>query len=444
LISEAKEPAVEKKHKILSAMIISMVLGYMPWYNFSAALNYIADEFGLTANDTGVILGSFQTGYVLVVGITGWLGDKFSLKKIVFFATLITGVFSLLFIWGAQGISSIIVFRLITGLAAGAIYVPGMSLLSRWLRSEERGAAFGAYTGALTAAYAGGYLVAGYLSSYFGWRTGIFWTSIPAIIAAFVIFFFVSDRSLHDEKSEEEASHKSKANGDSSATDNGRYAHSIKTAPEGGYAGPVLICISYIGHMWELYAFWGWIGPFILSSALAKGMTADNAVLWSAAISSGIILLGAPASWAWGIFADKKGRTFAIILAGLFSVTGEFIIGYLHGQSLILIAGVGAWIGFWIIADSAVYKAGLTEMVDPKMRGTCLGVQSVVGFSVTIVSPIVFGRILQSYNEVVTPAAMNTWSPAFLALGFGGLISPITSMVLRRHRQSILMAKGRH
>jgi len=66
-------------------------LGYMPWYNFSAVLKFLSDEFQLTASDTGWILAAFQAGYVIVVGATGWLGDRMSLKKIVFWAMLTTG-----------------------------------------------------------------------------------------------------------------------------------------------------------------------------------------------------------------------------------------------------------------------------------------------------------------------------------------------------------------
>ncbi|MCX5909999.1 MAG: MFS transporter, partial [Deltaproteobacteria bacterium] len=175
---------MNKKNRVLLVMILSMALGYMPWYNFSAVLKYLADEFHLSASDTGWILAAFQAGYVIVVGFTGWLGDRISLKRIVFLATLVTGVFSTLFVWGAQGKESIIVLRLITGLAAGAIYVPGLALLSRWFGPKERGGAMGAYTGALVAAYAGGYLVAGHLAASYGWRTGILWTSIPALLAA--------------------------------------------------------------------------------------------------------------------------------------------------------------------------------------------------------------------------------------------------------------------
>jgi nitrate/nitrite transporter NarK len=61
------------RNRVLILMCVSMVLGYMPWYNFSALSKFITDDFGLTAGDMGVILSAFQVGYVVTVVATGWL-----------------------------------------------------------------------------------------------------------------------------------------------------------------------------------------------------------------------------------------------------------------------------------------------------------------------------------------------------------------------------------
>jgi MFS family permease len=437
-----REPDLSKKNRALLVLTVSMALGYMPWYNFSAVLKYLADEFQLTASDTGWILAAFQAGYVIVVGATGWLGDRVSLKKIVFWATLITGVFSTFFVWGAQGKASMIALRLITGLAAGAIYVPGMALLSQWFNPKERGGALGAYTGALVAAYAGGYLVAGRLAASYGWRTGILWTSLPAILAALLIWLFVRDAPAAEEASGG-ANKQSMTGPSQNLTGREGGESEILEAPPGGFKGPALISVSYMGHMWELYAFWGWIGPFLVSAALAVGMPPDEAVKWGGTLAAAIILIGAPATWGWGVVADRKGRTWAIMVAGTLSVGAEFFLGYLYGHSLAILVLVGAWIGFWVIADSAIYKAGLTEMVLPRIRSTSLGIQSVVGFFVTIISPMVFGKILELYNGPVAAAQATVWGPAFLALGLGGTVAPVVAYILRRQKQASLMAGGK-
>jgi MFS family permease len=429
-----------KKNRILLVMTASMTLGYMPWYNFSAVLKYLGDEFHLSASDTGWILAAFQAGYVIVVGGTGWLGDRLSLKKIVFWATLVTGVFSTLFVWGARGKESIIALRLITGLSAGAIYVPGMALLSQWFPPKERGGALGAYTGALVAAYAGGYLIAGRLAAAYGWRTGILWTSLPAILAAILIVWLVPEAPPGEETKAGEKGLGPEAPG---RTSNGKEKAEILEAPPGGFKGPVFLSASYLGHMWELYAFWGWIGPFLVSAALTVGMAPDEAVKWGGTFAAAIILIGAPASWGWGIVADRKGRTWAIMVASILSAGAECFLGYLYGHSLALLVLLGCWIGFWVIADSAIYKAGLTEMVLPRIRATSLGFQSVVGFFVTIISPMVFGKILEYYNGPVAAAQVKVWGPAFLVLGIGGAAAPALAWILRRQKQANLMAGGK-
>ena len=72
-----------QKNKVFIYMLIAMVLGYLPWYNFSAVSKYITAEFNLTVNQTGIILSSFQVGYVVVVLITGWLADRIGQKKVI-------------------------------------------------------------------------------------------------------------------------------------------------------------------------------------------------------------------------------------------------------------------------------------------------------------------------------------------------------------------------
>lgn len=421
-----------KKNIIFWAMIASMVLGYMPWYNFSALLGYIAKEYALSSSDTGAILSSFQVGYVVIVGVTGWLADKISLKKIIFWATLLTGISAMVFVWLANGRNSILILRLLTGLSAGAIYVPGMTLLSRWFPPKERGKALGAYTGALVASYAGGYVVASWIASFGGWRAGIIWTSIPALIAAVIIWVFVEDRDIDPEIPKADSPDPPDQND-----------FQQLAAPSGGFAGPNIITAGYVGHMWELYAFWGWIGPFLVASAMAAGMSSMDAINWGGTFAAGIILIGAPASWIWGKMADRLGRTKSIFIAGSFSAVAEFFLGYLFGHSLAVILIFSAWIGFWVIADSAIFKAGLTEMINPRYHGTFLGLQSLIGFGVTILSPFIFGRILEIYNGAVPPTEATIWGPGFLMLGLGGLLAPLSMIFLRKHKQSVLMAGGK-
>ncbi len=252
----------QTKTRVLVLMCIAMLLGYMPWYSFSAVAKYLVEDFHLGAGQMGAILSVFQVGYVLIVVFTGWLADRIGPRKVVAWATVCAALASTAFLFLARDFTSILILRLAVGLSCGAIYAPGMAFLSSWFGPKERGKALGAYTAALTAAYAGGYLVAAPLAAAYGWRAGMLGTSIPVFVAAFIVFFLV-----HDHPGEEVAV----------ATGAAPTARTIDPSSYGGTprtlrAAQLLICLAYMGHMWELYAFWGWIGPYYVANVLPRGI----------------------------------------------------------------------------------------------------------------------------------------------------------------------------
>ncbi|MFA0887989.1 MAG: MFS transporter [Synergistales bacterium] len=121
---------MSKRSRVPFFMVVSMFLGYMPWYGFSAVLPHLVREFELTPRQTGSILGAFQLGDVLTVIAGGILADRFGNKRVLGGVILATGIFSTLFAFLSDGYASILVLRLLTGLSAGAISAPGMAPLS--------------------------------------------------------------------------------------------------------------------------------------------------------------------------------------------------------------------------------------------------------------------------------------------------------------------------
>jgi MFS family permease len=409
------ELTVEHRARILVSMVVSVFLAYLPWYNFSAVLKFISAEFLLTPGDTGTILSAYQAGYVIVVVLTGWLADRVGTKKVIVFATMLTGISSTAFIWFAVDKWTILAMRVITGSASGAIYAPGMALLSNWFAPTERGKALGAYTGGLVAAYAGSYFIAPPVALDYGWRVGMLATSLPAFLGLLIVWMFVKEKP-------------------NMFPDEDYTADIDESAPRAlrGYRGPILVTVAYMGHMWELFAFWGWIGPFMVAAASLVPIQFGDPVVLGGELAAVIVLVGAPAVWFWGAGADRIGREKAIIVGSLSSLIPQFFFGYLLGSALSVVAGVGLWLGFWVVADSAIYKAALTEMVPSRIRTTALGIQSAVGFGITIVAPAVFGQILEYFNGKVQPTEAVVWGPSFLVLGIGALAAPVAALALRR------------
>jgi len=422
----------QTKTRVLALMSLAMLLGYMPWYSFSAVSRYMVQEFGLSAGQMGAILAAFQVGYVLVVVFTGWLADRVGPRRVVAWATLFAALSSTAFLFLARDFASILVLRLAVGLSCGAIYAPGMAFLSSWFPPTERGRAIGAYTAALTAAYAGGYLVAAPLAASHGWRAGMLGTSIPVFLAAIIVFFLVHDRPR--DEAGVAAPQTAAANGFGPSVRGGS-KRTLRTAQ-------VLISLAYMGHMWELYAFWGWIGPYYMANLVNAGFGEAQTVSIGGMLSALVIFAGVPAVWAIGSLSDRLGRLKTILIASLCSLTVQCLFGFLFGRPVELVVLVGLWLGFWVIADSGIYKAGLTELVSAERRSFALGLQSAAGFSLTIVAPVVFGNILEAVNGAGTdPTAATEWRIPFLVLGLGALVAPIATLALRRLPEAKLLSK---
>lgn len=401
-------------NRVLALMVAAMVLGYMPWYNFSAVFPVIRHEYAISAGQAGFILAAFQLGYVVVVLFTGWLADRLGPKRLVVLGTLGTGAFSTAFALWADSFESIVALRVLTGMAAGAIYAPGMALLSNWFITG-RGNALGAYTAALTAAYAGGYFVAAPVAAAEGWRAGVLWSSLPAFLGVLALL------PIREQPAAPVAA----------------AAAPSALAPAGGGDGVVsprtaALNGAYMGHMWELYAFWGWVGPAMAAAATASGMATTEATALGGQMAALAVLAGAPGPWLLGAVADRWGRARTAALCLALSGASSLTIGWLLAAPLWLVGAVAVWYGFWAIADSAIYKAELADLVAVRVRATSLGVQSALGFGVSMLSPQLFGLVLERTSG---GSVTGQWGPAFAMLAAGPLAGIVLLRVLRALRR---------
>jgi MFS family permease len=142
-----------------------------------------------------------------------------------------------------------------------------------------------------------------------------------------------------------------------------------------------LAVIGYIGHMWELYAFWAWVAVFATSSYALAG-TPDAAGLGKLTAFAAIALGGlacVPAGW----LADRIGRArvamFCLIGSGgaaLFSAT-------LYGGPVWPMMSVLIVWGIAIVPDSALYSTLVADAAPPERAGSLLTLQTALGFLLT-------------------------------------------------------------
>lgn len=399
------------RNRILWIISIAQFMIMQVWYNFSAILSTVRDLWNLTNFQAGMIISGFQLGYVFAVFFFSFLSDSRSPQKIFVFGALVTGISSLLFAFLARDFYSALIFRTLAGIGMGGVYVPGMRLIAGIFPPQSRGKAIGIYVGSLVVGSGSSLLLSGVLVKLLDWDTLIILTSIGALIGAFLVDR-MGEVPLNIVKGE----------------------FSWRQVKKAFSRPNVLMNLAYTGHMWELYAMWPWIAPFLVAVFKFHGYSTQNAMMYGNIIGGLSVIIGCIATWIGGLVSDRKGRINSILVFLIGSITCSFTIGWVGEWSIYAVVIMALLYGFFVIGDSPIFSTAITELADPEVTGLALGIQSVMGFGVTIISPTVFGYIVDKTHS---------WGLAFSSLGLGALLAPLVLIKLSKLPDSYRLASGK-
>ncbi|MER7555680.1 MFS transporter [Nocardioides sp. NPDC126508] len=317
--------------KIFLLLLLLVTINYVDRGSISVALPLIKEEFGLSAEATGLALSAFFWTYALMQIPGGWLIDKLQPRRIVFASTLGWGVAQTLTA-GATGMGSLMGLRMLLGAAEAPIMPAGGKLNALWMPWRERGrGAVILDSGAPLGAAVGGIAITGLIAATGGWREAFVVAGLATVAVGLLAYWYVRDTPRNHpgvNEAEAELIETSHAEEDAQApAGEGRTGLMPYLRHRSFWA----MCLAWMGFNGVFYGLLTW-GPLYLSEA--KGFDLKT-LGWSTFVIFGAGFVGEITG---GFLADHlRGRGIASnrVLRPLLGGAGVLVIAALVGVTVI-------------------------------------------------------------------------------------------------------------
>ena len=373
---------------VLFLLCAMYFLTYVDRVNISTAATDIQKEFGLSKTEYGFAFSAFGYPYLLFQVIGGRIGDRFGPRKTLFVcgaiwavATALTGL--------AVGLVSLFLFRVALGFGEGATFPTATRAMQNWTPSGLRGFAqgithaFARFGNAVTPPIVGALMV------WKSWRAAFFVLGVASLV--WVVswwLYFRDDPREHAGITPEDLARLPPA----SAT------KPVVKVPWGRLIRRLLpVTATYFCYGWSLWVFLTWIPQFFREQ---KDINLDlkKSVLYS----SGVFLAGVVGDTLGGVMSDylfkrTKRVTFSrlvVIITGMVGSAACLVpVVFTTDLTTLALCLSGAFF-FLELIIGPIWAVPMD--IAPQHAGTASGLMNSGSALAAIVSPVVFGWILDA------------------------------------------------
>ncbi len=375
------------KYRTLLLATIGFNFSFLIWFSFAPFTGPMAEEFGLSLAEIGILASAAIWLAPFGRILTGWLSDKFGAPTVFAIVLGYVGVFSMASAF-AQSYTVFFIERLIVA-TAGITFVIGIQHVSEWFEEGELGTAEGVYAGIGNAGAAGGALIlprvfpTGWSGPLFStnWRAAFFYTGVVSIGLA-VVYYTFGEAAKSEAKRE-------------ATKQNAGFKDWLYTATR---YGTVVLALAYVMTFGLELSMNGWLATYYREGFNTQNLTLAATFAATFSVAAGLLRpIG-------GYVSDRVARnetnilpvfqghyreqwTFVALCFVVLTMFGMTLAG-LTGQVLLAV-GAGFLVGMGCaFAEGAIFAQ--VPAMFPDSSGAVAGVVGGIGTVGGIVYPLVY------------------------------------------------------
>lgn len=181
---------------IVFVAVLASLLEIVDTSIVNVAIPTMMGNLGATLEDISMVVTGYTIANAIVLPLSGWLSDQFGRRK-YYLGCIAIFILASVACGFAPNLQFLIIFRIVQGLAGGALLPTSQALIYEQFPKEQSGIAGAVFGMSVMIGPALGPTLGGYLTDNFGWRS-IFNVNLPLGLIALFIGYLVIKAPQHE------------------------------------------------------------------------------------------------------------------------------------------------------------------------------------------------------------------------------------------------------